>query len=63
MSCGVGHRQGSDPVLLCLCNRLAAIALIQPLTLESPYAMGAALKGQKGKKKGLYLKRYIAPFG
>ena len=30
MSCGIGHRQGSDPVLLWLWCRLAAATLIQP---------------------------------
>ena len=42
MSCGVGHRRGSYPVLLWLWCRPAAIALIQPLAWEPPYAMGAA---------------------
>ena len=32
MSCGVGHRRGSDPALLWL----AAIASIQPLDFHSP---------------------------
>ena len=31
MSCGGGHRCGSDPPLLWLWGRLAATALIQPL--------------------------------
>ena len=38
MSCGVGHRRGSDPELLWLWCRPAATALIQPLALELPYA-------------------------
>ena len=49
MSCGVGHRHGSYPMLLwlwCRC-RLAAVALIQLLAWELPYAMGAAQKRQK----------------
>ena len=50
MSCGVGHRRGSDPALLWLWCRLAATALIRPLAWELPYAMGAALKRQKEKK-------------
>ena len=50
MSCGVGHRCGSDPLLLWLWCRLAAIALIQPLAWEPPYVMGVALKIQKKKK-------------
>ena len=54
MSCGVGHRCNSDPMLLWLWCRLAATALIRPLAWEPPYAMGAALekaKRQKDKKK------------
>ena len=47
MSCGVGHRNGSDPVLLWLWCRPAVTAWIRPLAWESPYAVGAALKGQK----------------
>ena len=39
-----------DPVLLWLWCKLAAVAPIQPLAWEFPYAMGAALK-KKGKKK------------
>ena len=44
MSCGVGHRCGSDLVLLWLWLWLAAVTLIQPLTWEPPCAVGAALK-------------------
>ena len=51
MSCGVGHRSGSDLALLGLWHRLAATALIRPLAWEPPYAMGAALKRQKDKKQ------------
>ena len=49
MSCGVGHRHGSDPMLLW--HRLEATALIRPLAWELPYAPDAALKRQKKKKK------------
>ena len=42
MSCGVGCRRGSDPVLLWLWRRLAATAPIRPLAWEPPYAAGAA---------------------
>ena len=49
MSCGVGHRSGSDPMLLWLWCRLAALAPIQPLPGELPYAMSAALKIKKKK--------------
>ena len=52
MSCGVGCRHGSDPVLLQLWYRPAATALIGPLAWETPYAAAAAL--EKTKKK-IYL--------
>ena len=62
MSCGVGHRRGSDPVLLWFWHRPAAIALIRPLAWEPPYVAGAALekdrktkKKKKKKKKAEYL--------
>ena len=44
VSGGVGHRRGSDLALLWLWYRLAAIALIQPLAWELPYAADAAKK-------------------
>ena len=50
MSCGVGRRRGSDPSLLWLWHRLAAIALIQLLAWESPYAAKAALEKAKRHK-------------
>ena len=55
MSCGIGHRCGSDPALLWLwlwlwC-RLAAVAPFRPLAWEPPYASGTALKSKKKKKK------------
>ena len=54
MGYGVGHvvyTHGSDPELLWLWHRLAAVAPIRPLAWEPPYALDAALKGQKTKKK------------
>ena len=51
MSCGVGRRGGSDLALLWLWCRPAAIAPIQPLAWELPYATDVALKRQKKKKK------------
>ena len=51
MSCGVGRRCGSDPVLLWLWCRLAAIALIRTQAWEHPYDTGTALKGKKQKSK------------
>ena len=50
MSYGVGLRGSSDPALLWLWYRPAALALIRSLAWEPPYAMGAALKRQKAKK-------------
>ena len=49
MGYGVGHRQGSDPLLLWLWCRLAAVAPFRPLIWETPYAAGAILKRQKIK--------------
>ena len=50
-SCGVGRSHGSDPELLWLWCRPAAVALIRPLAWEPPYAVGVALKRQKTKKE------------
>ena len=47
MGCGVGHRHGSDPVLLWLWCRPEAAAPIRPLAWEVPCAAGAALKKEK----------------
>ena len=47
MSCGVGHRHGLDPALLWLWGRLVAVAPIQPLAWEFPYATGVTLKNFK----------------
>ena len=51
VSCGVGCRCGSDPVLLWLCHRMVALALIQSLAWELPYAMGVALKSKEIKRR------------
>ena len=51
MSCGVGHRRHSDPVLLWLWFRPAPTALIRPLVWEPPCAAAVALKKTKKKKK------------
>ena len=52
MSCGVGLSRGSDPKLLWLWCRPAAVDQIGPLAWElPPYAIGMALKRQKTKKK------------
>ena len=36
VSCGIGRRCGSDPMLLWLCYRPTAAALIRPLAWEPP---------------------------
>ena len=51
MSCGVGCRRGSDSALLGLWRRPVAIAPIQPLAWEPPYAAGAAQEIPKKKKR------------
>ena len=51
MSCGVGHRRGSDPELLWLWCGPEATAPIGPLAWESPYATEAALEKAKRQNK------------
>ena len=51
MSCGVGCRHDSDPVILWLWCRPKATALIGLLPWKLPYATGAGLKRQKDPKK------------
>ena len=51
MSCGAGHRHGSDLVLLWLWCRLAAIAPIRPLAWEPSYAANVDLKRKKKEKR------------
>ena len=51
MSCGVGHRRISDPVLLWLWNRPVATALITPLAWEPQYAAGSGPRKDKETKK------------
>ena len=53
VSGGVGRRCSLDFVLLWLWYRPAAIALIQPLAQELPYAIGVALRKKKRKRKSL----------
>ena len=57
MSCGVGRRRGSDPVLLWLWYGPAATAPIRPLAWKPPYAMGAALEMAKRPKKKVFDKK------
>ena len=51
MSCGVGHRLGSDSKFLWLWCRPAAAGPIQPLAWELPYSASLALKSKKEKRK------------
>ena len=51
MSCGVGCRRGSGPVLLWLWHRPVATTPIRPLAWEPPYAVGEAQKMTKKKKE------------
>ena len=50
MSCGVGHRHRSDPLLLGLWHGLAATAPMWPLAWESPYATRVAQEMAKKTK-------------
>ena len=50
MSCGVDWRLSSDPGLLWLWCRLAAITPIRPLAWEPPYATCAAQEKPPPKK-------------
>ena len=59
VSCGVGHRCGSDPALLWLWCRLAAIAPTRPLAWEPPYATGMA--PEKTKKKKNHFVSFFSP--
>ena len=52
--CDTGHRCGSDLVLLWLWCRPEAIAPIQPLAWEPPYALKSKTNKQKAKQKGNY---------
>ena len=51
MSCGAGHRHGSDLALLWLWCMLAATVPIQSLAWEPPHVVGVDLKKKKAKKK------------
>ena len=49
MSCGIGHRRGSDSKLLWLQLQF------QTLAWELPFAAGVTLKSRKKKKKSKHL--------
>ena len=51
MSCGVGHKCGLDPALMCLWPKPATAGTILPLAWELPYAVDAALKSQNETKQ------------
>ena len=51
MSWGVGHRLGSDLMLLWLWYRPVAVAPIQPLAWEPPHAVSVALEKTKKKEE------------
>ena len=59
MSCGVDRRHSSDSVLLWLWCRPAAIAPIQSLAWEPPYAEGMAPKKTKNKQKKTHQKTVL----
>ena len=61
VSCGVGCKYVSDPALLWLWCRLAAIAPIQPLAWELPYTSGVALESKAKKKKKTDKKQKTKP--
>ncbi|MDD0637218.1 hypothetical protein PS027_23690, partial [Shigella sonnei] len=46
LQCDQSDKISRDPVLLWLWHRPAAVALIQPLACEPPYALGVTLKRQ-----------------
>ena len=63
MSCGVGRRHDSDPVLLWLWCGPAAVTPVWSLAWELPYAARVALKqAKKRKKKKATEKKLIFPF-
>ena len=51
MSSDVGHRRGSDPMLLWPWHRWVATAPIRPLAWEPPHAAGSALEKTKRQKQ------------
>ena len=53
MSCGVGCRCSSNHMLMWLCWRLAAAALIQPLAWERPYSKKRRKDGQTDRQADL----------
>ena len=64
MSCGVGHRCSSDPMLLWLWCRLADVAPIPPLAWEAPYASEERIifLNYKSWEKWLCLRAICSPW-
>ena len=59
MSCGVGHRHGSDPMLLWC--RPAAAAPIRPLALELPCATGVSIISKNTKQSSKIKLKSVSP--
>ena len=59
MGYGVGCRRGSDPALLWLWYRRAAVAPLRPLAWEPPHAVGAALKNKQTNKNDLLTRNLL----
>ena len=60
MSCGIGQRRSSDPMLLWLWCRPAATTPIRPLAWDPPYVSGAA-PPKKNQKKTNKKESYLSP--
>ena len=58
----MGRRRGSDPELLWLWCRPAAVTPIGPLAWEPPYAMGVALEKAKRQKNKIKYNKMPLPF-
>ena len=55
--CSAGRRHSSDPTLLWLWSRPAAVAPAQSLAWKLPYVVGAAQKKKRKKKKSKQKKK------
>ena len=60
-SCSVSHRCSLEPALLWLWCRLAAAALIRPLTWELALAAGVSIKRKRKRKKRVFVNFSGAP--
>ena len=59
----MGHRCGSDLVLLCLWYRPATAGLIYPIDQERPYAGDVAIKRKKKKEQDKIFAKYRSDKG